>query len=77
MSKFYGARAVSTVSGKGAIVQYSEHFYQLDFKENKYSWTILPQKLNMTFPVQDGLPKCLKTGTNFAVMMTLPEDYTC
>ena len=30
---------------------------------NKYSWTILPQKLN--------------TGLEFGVMMTLPDDYTC
>ena len=62
-SNFYGARAVSSVSGQGAIVQFKEHFYQLEYKNNKYSWTILPQKW--------------KTGVESAVMMTLPDDYTC
>ena len=62
-SNFYGARAVSSVSGQGAIVQHKEYFYQLEYKDNKYSWTILPQKLEM--------------GVEAAVMMTLPDDYTC
>ena len=61
--KFDGARAVSSVSGQGAIVQHKEYFYQLEYKDNKYSWTILPQKLEM--------------GVEAAVMMTLPDDYTC
>ena len=62
-TKFYGARAVSSVSGQGAIVQYREHLYELEYKDNKYSWTILPKKLKM--------------GVKDAVMMTLPDDYTC
>ena len=62
-AKFSGARAVSSVSGQGAIVQHKEYFYQLEYKDNKYSWTILPQKLN--------------TGVEDAVMMTLPNDFTC
>ena len=54
---------MSSVSGQGAIVQHKEYFYQLEYKDNKYSWTILPQKLEM--------------GVEAAVMMTLPDDYTC
>ena len=54
---------MSSVSGQGAIVQYREHLYELEYKDNKYSWTILPKKLKM--------------GVKDAVMMTLPDDYTC
>ena len=54
---------MSSVSGQGAIVQHREHLYQLEYKDNKYAWTILPQKL--------------KTGVYGAVMMTLPDDYAC
>ena len=61
---FGGASAVSLESGQGAIVQYGEHLYQLEYKDNKYSWSILPQKVNAK--VQQ------KT-----VMMTLPDDYIC
>ena len=57
------AKAVSSVSGQGAIVQHWENLYQLKYKNNKYAWTTLPQKLN--------------PGVTRAVIMTLPDDYTC
>ena len=62
-SSFYGATAVSSVSGQGVIVQMLEHFYELSYQGNEYSWSILPQKLT--------------DAVNFPVIMTLPDDYTC
>ena len=56
-----GARAVSSVSGKGVIVQYNKYFYQLEYKDNKYSWTLLPLKFD--------------NEVDNAVMMTVPDDY--
>ena len=61
--KFYGAAAVTSESGQGAILQRLEHFYELTCETNGCSWKILPQKLS--------------PGVHFAVMMTLPPDYTC
>ena len=59
----YGGRAVSTVSGQGAIFQFQDNFYELtsDFFRYNYYWRILPQKL----PI----------GVQRAVMMTLPHDH--
>ena len=45
----------------GAIVQFREHFYQLKNKNNKYCWTILPQKWN--------------TGVAHDVMIIEPTAY--
>ena len=58
---FYGARAVTSASGKGAIVQYDKHFYELTCEISGCTWRILPNQLNSE--VED------------AVMMTLPSDY--
>ena len=63
-SSFYGAAAISSVSGQGAIVQMLEHFYELSYQEGKdFSWSILPQKLSK--------------AVSFPVIMTLPDDYKC
>ena len=60
---FVNARAVTSASGQGAILQSREHLYELSYEENSFQWTILPQKLSK--------------GVSGAVMMTLPDDYTC
>jgi hypothetical protein len=60
--KFTGAKAVTSASGQGAILQYYDHFYELACDISGCSWTILPQELS---------------GVTDSVMMTLPPDYTC
>ena len=59
---FYGARAVTSASGKGAIVQFKEHFYELTCEIGGCFWSILSNQLDQ--------------GGRYAVMMTLPSDYT-
>jgi hypothetical protein len=44
--KFEGARAVTSASGQGAIVQYEEHFYELTCEVSGCTWRILPNQLN-------------------------------
>ena len=44
-NKFWGARAVTSPSGQGAILQHNEHLYELRCYIKACSWTILPQKL--------------------------------
>ena len=61
-TKFYGARAVTSESGEGAIVQMWKHFYELTCFINGCSWSILAEELDM--------------GVQAAVMMTLPPEYT-
>jgi len=58
---FGGARAVTSASGKGAIVQYEKHFYELTCEVSGCTWKILPNQLN--------------PGVSRAVMMTLPFKY--
>ena len=58
--KFDGARAVTSASGKGAIVQYEKHFYELTCEVSGCTWRILPNQLN--------------PGVIVPVMMTLPSD---
>ena len=58
--KFNGARAVTSASGQGAIVQFEEHFYELTCEVSGCTWRILPNQLN--------------PGVSQAVMMTLPSD---
>ena len=58
---FDGARAVTSASGEGAIVQLYEHFYELTCEVSGCTWRILPNQLN--------------PGVAYAVMMTLPSDY--
>ena len=62
-NSFYGARAVSNLSGQSVTVQYEESFYELTCPVSGCSWTILPQKLSRPLL--------------FTVMMTLPSGYTC
>ena len=57
---FWGARAVTSASGQGAIVQFEEHFYELTCEVSGCTWRILPNQLN--------------PGVSQAVMMTLPSD---
>ena len=59
---FNGARAVTSASGEGAIVQFKKHFYELTCEISGCTWRILPNQLNSE--VEDA-----------AVMMTLPSDY--
>ena len=57
---FWGASAVTSASGQGAIVQYEKHFYELICEVSGCTWRILPNQLN--------------PGVRDAVMMTLPSD---
>jgi hypothetical protein len=61
-SNFFGARAVTSASGQGAIVQMMQHFYEVSCEISGCAWTILAQNLNV--------------GVYNAVMMMLPGDYT-
>ena len=61
-SSFYGARAVTSAAGQGAIVQMGEHFYEVTCEFSGCSWSILAQKLDV--------------GVTHPVIMTLPPDYT-
>ena len=58
---FYGARAVTSASGQGSIVQHYERFYELTCEVSGCTWRILPIQLN--------------PGVYNDVMMTLPSDY--
>ena len=60
---FWGAAAVTSESGQGAILQHKEYFYELTCEISGCSWKILPQRLS--------------PGVNQAVMMTLPPNYHC
>ena len=61
-SNFFGARAVTSAAGQGAIVQMQEHFYEVTCEISGCSWSILTQNLDV--------------GVEMAVMMMLPVDYT-
>ena len=61
-SSFYGARAVTSAAGQGAIVQIGKHFYEVTCEISGCSWSILAQNLDV--------------GVIDAVMMTLPLEYT-
>ena len=62
-TEFWGARALPSLSGKGAYLQYNEHFYELTCNTSSCAWSIMKQRLAK--PVYS------------AVMMYLPNDYTC
>ena len=64
-SMFWGAVAVTSESGQGAIVQYMEYFYELTCEIGGCSWKILPQQLSLGIYSAAG------------VIMTLPPDYNC
>ena len=59
---FWGARAVTSASGQGAIVQMRKHFYEVTCEISGCSWSILAQNLDV--------------GVYQPVMMMLPVDYT-
>ena len=61
--KFLGAKAVTSASGQGSIVQFHKNFYELICEISGCSWRTLSQKLLL--------------GVQSAVMMTLPPDYIC
>ena len=61
-STFWGARAVTSAAGQGAIVQMREHFYEVTCEISGCSWSILEQNLDV--------------GVASSVMMTLPLEYT-
>ena len=58
---FWGARAVTSASGQGAIVQFKKHFYELTCEISGCTWRILPNQLDQSVA--------------WAVMMTLPSEY--
>ena len=60
-NSFWGARAVTSASGKGAIVQHEKHFYELTCEVSGCTWRIMPNQLD--------------PGVRWPVMMTLPSDY--
>ena len=59
---FWGARAVTSAAGQGAIVQLEKHFYEVTCEISGCSWSILAQNLDV--------------GVTSAVVMMLPVDYT-
>ena len=59
--EFWGATAVTSASGKGAIVQFRKHFYELTCEISGCTWRILPNQLD--------------PGVRWPVMMTLPSEY--
>ena len=61
--EFLGARAVTSPSGQGVIVQASDNLYELNCDISGCSWTTLPQKL--------------KKGVCFATLLALPPGTGC
>ena len=59
---FRGARAVTSASGQGAIVQMKEHFYEVSCEISGCAWTIWAQNLDK--------------GVSTAVTFMLPINYT-
>ena len=53
---------MTSAAGQGAIVQMREHFYEVTCEISGCSWSILAQNLDV--------------GVKYAVMMTLPLEYT-
>ena len=62
-SNFGGARALPSITGNGAYVQYQKYFYELFCSSTACTWTIMEKQLT--------------TEVYTAVMMYLPQDYTC
>ena len=61
--EFLGARAVTSPSGQGVIVQVFDNLYELNCDISSCSWTILPQRL--------------KKGVIFATLLALPASMGC
>ena len=62
-STFSGAKALQSLDGNGAILQYQNHFYQLMCNTSSCHWNIMEQNL--------------MKSVSHAVMMYLPPGYTC
>lgn len=62
-SSYFGARAVQSVSGTGAYLQYEKNFFELICSSTSCNWSIMEETLT--------------TSVNYAVMMYLPDGYTC
>jgi len=62
-SDFWGARAVPSTTGNGAYLQMYEFLYELSCSMSSCTWSVMEQKLT--------------TSVRWAVMMTLPENFTC
>ena len=58
--KFSGARAVTSPSGQGAIVQYGAYLYELECNIPKCKWKILPLTLEQS--VEDATVLALPPG---------------
>ena len=52
---------MTSASGKGAIVQYYKHFYELTCEISGCTWRVLSNQLD--------------PGVRWGVMMTLPSEY--
>ena len=61
--KYYAARALTSPSGDGVIVQSNKHFFLLQCDQNDCDWIQMNQELD--------------TAVRHAVMSYLPEGYTC
>ena len=62
-SSFLGARALPSLSGRGAYLQRDNYFYELKCTTSSCSWNVMDQQLS--------------TSVTTAVMMYLPAEYTC
>ena len=58
----WGSRAVPSINGNGAYLQFKEHLYELSCTSSSCTWSLMEQKLSLI---------------NDAVMMSLPSDYNC
>ena len=61
--KYYGARALTSPSGDGVILQSNKHLFKLDCDQNSCQWSQMEQELD--------------SPVILAVMSYLPEGYTC
>ena len=59
---FNGARALPSLGGNSAILQYHEHLYELICNTSSCNWGIMEKKLD--------------EDVTYAVMMYLPPGYT-
>ena len=62
-STFNGARALPSVAGNGAYLQYKQYIYELSCTSTSCNWSVMAQKLS--------------NSVTYAVMMNLPDGYTC
>ena len=62
-NQFKGARALTSPSGNGVVVQLLEFLYEFHFDSGKFTWS----KIQHT----------LSNPVRYAVMTYLPAGYTC